>query len=305
MQDFGEIAPNVAIASEQDLLAGRWASRAKEALHREGSVLLRGPVFRHDASELALAQIDSELLEDAFWSTPRSKISGKTLTATEYPSPRTIPPHSEMAYMRVWPRFVCFHAIQVAEKGGETSVCDIEKVSARLGKILTSFQDKGITYRRVFQKKIDIPWQNAFQTESRTDVEDIAKRTGMKIEWLPNDALATTHTAQGTIATEGGRPIYFNQAHVFHPSALDPPVRLGLEKALGKDRLPRQAMFGDGSPIPDSDLSAVRNFLWGLGVNSTALLFVIGLASGILVPILMHRMFMRLPKFVSAPVIGR
>lgn len=50
---------------------------------------------------------------------------------------------------------------------------------------------------------------------------------------------------------------------------------------------------------------AVRNFLWGLGVNSTGLLFVIGLASGILVPILMHRVFMRLPKIISAPVIGR
>jgi alpha-ketoglutarate-dependent taurine dioxygenase len=259
LEDFGLITRNLPIASEDKLIAGTWVADAKTILQDQGAVLLRGPVTRHDAAEIALSKLDGELLEDAFWSTPRSKVGGKTLTATEYPSPRTIPLHSEMAYMRSWPRLVCFHAIEVAETGGETTICNIDRVSARLGNRLKPFRDKGVMYRRTFQKRVDIAWQNAFQTENRNDVEDIGRRSGMKIDWLPNDVLQTTHTAQGTIAAEDGQPIYFNQTHLFHPSALDKPVRQALEKAYGADRLPRQAAYGDGSPIAEADLDTVRD----------------------------------------------
>src|SRR5882672_11226038 len=258
-QDFGQIAPNLHIASENELVAGAWTQDAKAALQAEGAVLLRGPIMRHDAAEISLSKLDNELLEDAFWSTPRSKIGGKVLTATEYPSPRTIPLHSEMAYMRNWPRFVCFHSIEVAQEGGETTICNVDQVSARLGEKLKPFRDKGITYRRTFQKRVDIAWQRAFQTEKRSDVEEIGRRQGMKVEWLPNDVLTTSHTAQGTIAAQDGQMIYFNQSHLFHPSSLDPPVRQALEKAYGADRLPRQATYGDGSPISDAVLDAVRD----------------------------------------------
>lgn len=258
LQDFALLVPKFSISSEDELVAAGWTTQVKSALRSHGAALIRGPIFRNDAAEIALSKIDDELLEDAFWSTPRTKVAGKTLTATEYPSPRTIPLHSEMAYMRTWPRFVCFHAIHVAEKGGETTICNIDQVSSRLGDKLKPFAEKGVTYRRTFQKKVDVAWQQAFQTEKRSDVEEIGQRIGMKIEWLPNDILRTSHTAQGTITSEDGRPIYFNQSHLFHPSSLDAPVRQALEKAFGADRLPRQVVFGDGSPIPESDLSAVR-----------------------------------------------
>lgn len=258
LQDFGQIAPNLQIANEDELIAGTWTGDAKAALQSKGAVLLRGPLMRHDGAEIALSKLDDELLEDAFWSTPRSKVAKKTLTATEYPSPRTIALHCEMAYMRNWPRFVCFHSIQVAAQGGETTICNIDQVSNRLGEKLRPFQDKGVTYRRTFQKRVDIAWQHAFQTEKRSDVEELGRRQGMKVEWLPNDVLATSHTAQGTITAEDGRLIYFNQTHLFHPSALEPQVRQALEKAYGADRLPRHATFGDGSPIPDATLAAVR-----------------------------------------------
>jgi hypothetical protein len=116
-------------------------------------------------------------------------------------------------------------------------------------------------YRRTFQKRVDIAWQRAFQTEKRSDVEEVGRRLNMKVEWLPNDVLATSHTAQGTITAEDGRLIYFNQSHLFHTSALDPSVRQALEMAYGADRLPRQALYGDGSPIPDAELHAVRDAL--------------------------------------------
>ncbi|HWI87035.1 MAG TPA: TauD/TfdA family dioxygenase [Sphingomonas sp.] len=258
LQDFGELIPKIAIADGRALGAGNWEDDAREALAEAGAVLLRGPLIRDDGVEIALEIIDDELLDDAFWSTPRSKVAGKTLTATEYPSPRTIQLHSEMAYMATWPRYVAFHSLVVAEEGGQTTICDIDAVSRQLGDRLRPFTDKGVTYRRTFQRGVDIPWQTAFQTQDRGDVEEVGRRLGMKVEWLDGDALITTHNAQGTIAAEDGRPIYFSQAHLFHETALDPAAHDQIIEAFGRDRLPRQAFYGDGSPIADEDVEAVR-----------------------------------------------
>ncbi|MDB5582905.1 MAG: hypothetical protein JWR80_8081 [Bradyrhizobium sp.] len=258
VRDFAETIPNIAISDGRALGAGAWEDEALEALDRAGAVLLRGPVLREDAAELALSVIDDELLDDAFWSTPRSKVGGKTLTATEYPSPRTIHLHSEMAYMKVWPRFVAFHSIVVADEGGETTICNIDTVSDELGDRLVPFAEKGVTYRRTFQKGIDVAWQQAFQTTDTADVDEVAKRLGMTLEWQSDDALITSHTAQGTITAQDGRPIYFNQSHLFHASSLDPDARAAIEELYGVERLPRQAFYGDGTPIAQDDIDAIR-----------------------------------------------
>lgn len=258
LADFGEIAPNLGVSSEQDLESGRWVEEAQSALMHDGAVLLRGPMFAEDGAERALSMIDDQLLEDAFWSTPRSRVGGKTLTATEYPSPRTISLHSEMAYQRTWPRFVAFHALQVAEEGGETTICDVDRLSREIGPKLETFAERGVTYRRTFQKRVDVPWQQAFQTSARADVEEVGRRQNMRVEWLDNDGLVTSHTAQGVVRSEAGDPLYFSQAHIFHASALEATTRAALERALGADRLPRQAFYGDGAPIADADLVPVR-----------------------------------------------
>jgi hypothetical protein len=259
LRDFAGLVPNVAVSDETAFDAGTWVDEARAALEEAGAVVVRGPISRVDAAEKALQHFDDELLDDAFWSTPRSKVQGKTLTATEYPSPRTIPLHSEMAYMRSWPRFVAFHSLVVADEGGETTMCSVDAVSKELGETLKPFQQKGVTYRRVFQKGVDVAWRQAFQTDERRDVEAMGRRLGMEVKWLPNDVLVTSHTAQGTVASEDGSTLLFNQAHLFHASALEPAARTALE-ALG-DRMPRQAFFGDGAVIPDATLDQVRGAL--------------------------------------------
>lgn len=258
LQDFGELIPQIAIADGRALGAGLWENEARDALAEAGAVLLRGPVLRDDAVEVAMEIIDDELLDDAFWSTPRTKVQGKTLTATEYPSPRTIQLHCEMAYMKTWPRYVAFHSLIVAEEGGQTTICDVDAVSRQLGDLVQPFAEKGVTYRRTFQRGVDIPWQTAFQTQDRADVEEVGRRLGMKVEWVDGDALITTHNAQGAFRAEDGRAIYFNQAHLFHESALDPEAREQIIAAFGRDRLPRQSFYGDGTPIADETAATVR-----------------------------------------------
>jgi hypothetical protein len=167
--------------------------------------------------------------------------------------------HSEMSYMRSWPRLIAFHAIAIADEGGETSICRLDDVSSDLAGLLKPFSELGVTYRRRFHKRADVPWQQAFQTDDRAEVERFCASFGIDAQWMPGDGLVTTHKAQGTIAAESSANVYFNQAHIFHPSALDPAIRQMLERAYGKDGLPRSASFGDGSPIGDDDITQIRS----------------------------------------------
>ena len=55
--------------------------------------------------------------------------------------------------------------------------------------------------------------------------------------------------------------MWFNQAHLFHVSALEPAVREALVDAVGEENLPRNVYYGDGSVIDDATLAHVRLIL--------------------------------------------
>lgn len=225
-----------------------------------GMVMLRGfDSADEQTAERALGQIGYELLDDAFWSTPRKGVSGKTFTATEFTATRSIQLHSEMSYMPAWPRLIAFHALVVADEGGATTVCDIQAVSRELGDLMAPFRDKGVIYQRTHRPGVDVPWKTAYQTQDRAEVERIAKLIDMELTWLPNDILQTRHRAQGTVATEDGESLWFNQTNIFHPANLPPEARDQMTKLFGVNGLPRNAFFGDGSPIPDETLNRVND----------------------------------------------
>jgi hypothetical protein len=52
--------------------------------------------------------------------------------------------------------------------------------------------------------------------------------------------------------------VWFNQAHLFHISSLNPEVRQTLLSTFKKEDLPRNAYYGDGSPIENSVLDEIR-----------------------------------------------
>jgi hypothetical protein len=53
--------------------------------------------------------------------------------------------------------------------------------------------------------------------------------------------------------------VWFNQAHLFHVSSLNPEVRQSLLSTFKEDDLPRNTYYGDGSPIDDSVLDEIRD----------------------------------------------
>jgi alpha-ketoglutarate-dependent taurine dioxygenase len=52
--------------------------------------------------------------------------------------------------------------------------------------------------------------------------------------------------------------VWFNQAHLFHVSSLETTVRETLMSLAGEEELPRNAYYGDGTPIEPSVLDHIR-----------------------------------------------
>jgi len=106
---------------------------------------------------------------------------------------------------------------------------------------------------------VDLPWQEVFGTGDQGEVEAYCRAANTQCEWLSRDRLRTTRVAPAIIKhPTRGNDLWFNHAHLFHVSNLEPTLRESLLQELGEEGLPRNTYFGDGTPIPDSALDHVR-----------------------------------------------
>lgn len=227
-----------------------------------GGVLLRGfevpsvECFREFA-----ARFGHPLLNYEFGSTPRTAVGGGVYTATEYPAHQSIPLHNEQAYTRQWPMKAWFHCVTPAAEGGETPIADSREIYRRMPASIRKRFAPGILYVRNYGD-FDVPWQQVFNTEHRDEVEAFCRKNGIQWEWKPDGNLRTTQLCQAMETHPvTGEAVWFNQAHLFHISNLQPEVRESLVELLGAENMPRNACFADGSPIPDEMLDEVRAVL--------------------------------------------
>lgn len=252
-----------------------WAANNREQIEawllRHGGILFRNFNVRAVGEfEQFIQALSGALLDYSYRSTPRSWVSGKIYTSTEYPAAQSIPLHNEMAYSLNWPMKICFFCVKVAEQGGETPIADSRKIFQRLDpKIKDKFMQKKVLYVRNYGDKVDLTWQNVFQTTSQSDVESYCQQAGIEYEWKDSvsaagrDSVLRLRTRQicQSVAThpKTGETVWFNQAHLFHVSSLNPEVRQSLISTFKEDDLPRNAYYGDGSPLEDSVLDEIRD----------------------------------------------
>ena len=242
-----------------------------------GGILLRNFDIRAVSEFNKLANIISpNLLDYVNRSTPRTKLGGKIYTATEYPADKSIPFHNENSYTLEWPNKILFFSVIAAEEGGETAIADSRYVYNSIDmNIINKFNEKKVLYVRNYTEGIDLSWQEVFQTEDKKEVEQYCKSHSISYEWKTGDLVLTTkQICQAIIKhplTEEN--VWFNQAHLFHISALQAQDRKELIELLGKDKFPRNAYYGDGSEIEEESLEAIRQayeqerieFIWQKG----------------------------------------
>lgn len=227
-----------------------------------GGVLLRGFAVPsvHEFRQVA-AGFGHPLLNYEFGSTPRTAVGGGIYTSTEYPAHQSIPLHNEQAYAREWPMKIWFHCVTAAPQGGETPLADSRAIHWRMPAALRERFAPGVLYVRNYGD-FDVPWQKVFNTQDRAAVEAFCRRAGIRCSWKPDGSLRTEQQCQAIeVHPATGQTVWFNQAHLFHVSNLQPEVRESLEDLLGTENLPRNTYFADGSPIPDALFDEVRAVL--------------------------------------------
>lgn len=232
-----------------------------DSLRTAGGVLFRGfnvatPI---DFKRFA-ASFGAPLASYEFGSTPRSKVFAGVYSSTEYPAHQFIPLHNEQAYTRPWPARIWFHCIKASETGGETPICDSRLIYQRMpAEIREAFASRELLYVRNYSGALDLPWQKVFNTEDRAQVERYCQDNDIEWEWKADGELRTRQRCAAVLQhPETGEWVWFNQAHLFHVSAIEPGVRASLLAAVGEENLPRHVYFGDGSAIPDAMLDTVR-----------------------------------------------
>jgi alpha-ketoglutarate-dependent taurine dioxygenase len=231
-------------------------------LLQHGAILFRGfsalsvTVFQ----QFAEATCASELLDYTFGSTPRKKVEGKIYTSTEYPNEESIPLHNEMSYAHFWPRKIWFYCAKVPTQGGATPIADSVRVFERIKpRVREKFIEHGVVYVRNYREGLDLSYRDVFGTDDQAEIGKFCREAGIEYEFVNARHLRTKQRCQAVaVHPQTGQTVWFNQAHLFHISNLDPVISAPLLDLYGEDGLPRNCYYGNGAEIEEADLDEVR-----------------------------------------------
>jgi hypothetical protein len=230
-------------------------------LDRLGALLLRQEqVVTESGFKELVAAFSQHPLDYVYRSTPRTSLGSGIYTATEFPAGLTIPQHSENSYQSEWPLYLLFFCeCPAVGTGGQTSLARLSNVTNRIDcSIRQRFAAKKVAYIRNYNKNLDLPWQIVFQTESRSQVEEFCYAHNIEFEWR-GECLRTRQVCQALARhPRTGAIVWFNQAHLFHPSSLDERTRATMRQLFAADDFPRNATYGDGTPLDEPELDHIR-----------------------------------------------
>lgn len=244
-----------------------WAEQNKTLvetiLHDRGALLIRGLRFHstRQFGQFLEALFDQGLSEYSYRSTPRTKLGGNVYTATEYHPSETIPQHNESSYASVWPMRIGFFCMIPSAQGmgGATPLADSREVLKKIpAHIVEKFERKKLQYVRNYGR-MDLPWSEVFQMDDKLQVEAFCRENGIEFEWIGDNGLRTRQITPATLVHPvTGQKVWFNQAHLFHLSALPDELAQNIASLCREDEYPRNVYFGDGSPIDVEDLDCIR-----------------------------------------------
>lgn len=242
-----------------------WIKANKQSIDallvRHGALLFRDFMpFGEEGFPDIVNHLCDETLSYVYRSTPRSQVGDKIYTATEYPAHKSIPFHNEEAYTLDWPMRLVFYCAVAADEGGETPIADTTKVTARISPdIKEKFAKAKVMYVRNYGTGVDLDWETVFQTKDKAEVERYCCDHHIEFDWKANGCLRTRQICQALAAHPiTGQMIWFNQAHLFHVSSLDEKTRRSLLAIYEESELPRNAYYGDGTPIEEEALQHIR-----------------------------------------------
>ncbi len=268
--DFHRLAPDQplplvvephAVALDLPLWIEQNRKDLRAKLHEHGALLFRNFKTHDIASfENAVRALSGEPLKYMERSSPRHAVQGEVYTSTDYPPNETIFLHNEQSYNLSWCGKISFFCRVAPTSGGQTPLADTRKILARLEPGLRErFLAKQYLYLRNFGTGLGLPWQVAFQTQSKAEVEAYCQKNEIALEWREGDRLRTTQVRRAIHRhPETGAPVWFNHCTFFHVTTSPETIREKLMREFEDKDLPNQTFYGDGEPIEPDALDQLR-----------------------------------------------
>jgi len=256
-----------------------WFKSNKEDIDKKllekGAVLFRGiDIDSLDKFEAIVDSIPNKFLNYVDGNSPRTKLSSKVYTSTEYDSNYSITLHNELSYSNSWPNQLFFCCIIPALSGGETPIADSRKIlKAMEMKIVEDIKTKGIKYIRNLHggNGFGPSWQDTFETKEKVVVENFCKDNSSEYIWDNDNGLRIIQRSAGIISHPVTQEeVWFNQIDQFHPSHLNPEIyeTLMFLYKNNESALPMNVTFGDDSPISSDMVKSIRNTIDQLAISS-------------------------------------
>ena len=260
------IRPENEAESELKYLSG-WLNSDRQfvadQLLRFGAVLFRGFAVRSDEEfEVIATQQLPALKNYVEGNSPRTAISAKVYTSTDYPESEFITLHNELSYRQSPPAQLLFFCHTAAKTGGETPLADCRRILQMLPvHIRQQFSDLGVCYIQNMHDGHGLgrSWQQTFETSQREVVENWLRQGNVDFEWKTDGGLWTCQVRPAIIAHPiSGDLVWFNQAEQWHITSLNDKAQAAIRAAYEPDEYPLHALYGDGSDIDEKDLATIR-----------------------------------------------
>lgn len=232
----------------------------RERLLRHGGVLFRGfSDVTVDTFRQLIATLSGDPLDYHERSSPRHEVGNRIYTSTDYPHEQEILLHNEQSYNLTWPLHIFFHCVVAAQAGGATPLADCRKVYRRISADTRKKFESGYCYARHFGGVIGLPWREAFQTSQRSTVEEYCRANDIDYTWGQDDTLSTRQIRPAVRPhPDTGETTWFNHLTFFNISTLDKDTVETLF-LLGKDQLPNNTYYADGSDIEPAVFEELRS----------------------------------------------
>lgn len=232
-----------------------WETR----FYEYGYMLFRGfPITDVAAFEGALGSLMRPMAEFAEETSPRSRLSDRVFTSTDYPPQYPIQLHHEFSYRRDYPHRLVFCCIRPADAGGATPLADSRKVLSRIPADLASrFESQGVRYLRNFSE-LGIAWQDAFGESSKEKVAGYCLANDIEYSWS-GEQLQTRQVASAvTIHPVTGERTWFNSILNLNVAGVEPETVRQALQALPESMFPTNTAYASGDPIEPEVIDFLR-----------------------------------------------
>jgi hypothetical protein len=234
----------------------------RDDLHRHGALLFRSS--ESTDFEAVVEAFSADKVDFKGGTAIRSRVSADTYTASEYPEQLVIRQHSEFCYSHDWPMLLFFYCDIPPGSGGQTPLVDNRVLFEQMpADVLKQFEERGLLYVRGYG--YNRTWQRSYETESRSEVEEICAREGRRVEWLGEDQLRTYERRASVLAHPAtGQSVWFNYAIGFHISRMDDEIRNALSTApedTDTQLWPNNVLWGDGSEIDAAEINKINELV--------------------------------------------